>query len=80
MQVRKAAARKVAITRDSRRVAFTSQTGVVRIPKGYRAVPVGESHEHIMVTVEADLPGDRSIGYCFCGEYMDTGTWDERNA
>lgn len=69
--VRKAAARKVAVTPDARRLAYTSETGVTRTVR---------EHEHEMSTVEADLPGDRSIGHCHCGEYMDTGTWDERNA
>ena len=73
-QVRKAAARKVAVTRDPRRLAFTSETGVVR------PVHAGPQHEHCMDVVLADLPGDRSVGYCDCGEYMDTGTFDERNA
>lgn len=34
---------------------------------------------HVLCNVEADLPGDRSVGTCDCGEYIDTGTWDERN-
>lgn len=70
VQVRNAAARKAAVVKDERRLAFTSETGVVRTVK---------PHEHVMDVVEADLAGDRSIGYCHCGEYMDTGTWDERN-
>jgi hypothetical protein len=69
-QVRKAAERKVAVTPDVRRLAFTSETGVVRKER---------VHEHTMETIMADLPGDRTVGYCSCGEYMDTGTWDERN-
>jgi hypothetical protein len=36
--------------------------------------------EHVLSIVEADLPGDRSVGHCHCGVYVDTGTWDERNA
>ena len=36
--------------------------------------------EHVLTHVEADLPGDRSVGRCSCGEWIDTGTWDERNA
>jgi hypothetical protein len=35
--------------------------------------------EHVMDEVEADLPGDRSVGFCRCGKYIDTGTFDERN-
>ena len=35
--------------------------------------------EHVLDYVEADLPGDRSVGYCSCGKYIDTGTFDERN-
>ena len=71
-QVRKAAERKSAVTRDVRRLAYTSETGVVR--------PVRECREHVMDEIMADLPGDRTIGWCRCGKYMDTGTWDERNA
>lgn len=70
-QVRNAAARKSAVTKDVRRLAFTSETGVVR--------PERKCHEHIMTQVLADLAGDRTIGWCDCGHYMDTGTADERD-
>jgi hypothetical protein len=57
------------------RRAYTSETGMVRTEWVTRY-----DHEHVMSEFVADLPGDRSIGYCECGEYLDTGTFDERNA
>lgn len=77
VQVRNAAARKSAVTQDVRVLAYTSATG---LPTGQeRAQARCAAQGHPMVEVEADLPGDRTIGYCACGGYIDTGTWDERN-
>jgi len=33
---------------------------------------------HVLCNVEADLPGDRSVGTCDCGQWIDTGTFNER--
>jgi hypothetical protein len=71
------------------RLAFTSQTGVTRVVRGaFGAVEYDFDNcpdlrkygEHVLSDVEADLPGDRSVGFCVCRKYIDTGTWDERNA
>jgi len=64
------------------RLAYSTNTG--EAPRVWEVTPkscpsVKRYGEHVMDTVEADLPGDRSIGYCECGWFMDTGTWDERN-
>lgn len=67
-QVRKAEEVRNSVTKDVRRLAYTSTTGDA--PRVCR--------EHTMHDILADLPGDRTVGYCYCGEYMDTGTWDER--
>ena len=63
--------RRTAVTPDARRLAYTSNTG---------DQPRRACCEHVMTHIYADLPGDRTVGSCYCGEYMDTGTWDERNA
>jgi hypothetical protein len=71
VQVRRAAEARTAVTPDARRLAYTSNTG---------DQPRRACCEHVMTHIYADLPGDRTVGSCYCGEYMDTGTWDERNA
>lgn len=75
------AARQIKVARAARahlggnRLAYSTHTGERPL------VPAREiAHEHVMTEVYADLPGDRTVGSCFCGEPMDTGTWDERNA
>jgi hypothetical protein len=62
VQVRRAAEARTAVVADVRRLAFTSETGVVR--------PQRPHTEHVMSEVEADLAGGVTIGYCECGEYM----------
>lgn len=58
------------------RLAYRSETGQPTMRDRIEA-----SCDHsVMATVEADLPGDRTVGWCACGKnYIDTGTWDERN-
>lgn len=68
VQVRRAAEHRAAVVRDVRRLAFTSETGVTRTPR---------EHEHEFTTIEADLANDRTIGWCWCGKYMDSGTWEQ---
>lgn len=69
------------------RLAFTSETGKpahVRVQERREydysnCADLAKYGEHVLDYVEADLPGDRSVGYCSCGKYIDTGTFDERN-
>lgn len=73
-------------------LAFSTSTatGAIDFREDVAGLPVNVAQEdcavlarygsHGLAEVEADLPGDRSIGYCWCGAYVDTGTWDERNA
>lgn len=64
-------------------LVFTSETGVIRkddVNHPEYVCPAMRAYGmHCIDTVMADLPGDRTVGYCECGEYIDTGTWDERN-
>jgi hypothetical protein len=49
------------------------------LPSVSRECPeIAAGREHGIYDSVADLPGDRSIGYCVCGEYVDTGTADDR--
>jgi hypothetical protein len=89
------AARQIAVAREARetafhgdRLAYSTRTGDAVRPvtldmiEAHRAncPDLAKYGEHVLDYVEADLPGDRSVGYCSCGQYIDTGTWDERNA
>jgi hypothetical protein len=71
------------------RLAYTSSTGdmprVERKPQSFgervaNCADLAKYGEHVLAHVEADLPGDRSVGSCTCGQYIDTGTFNERNA
>lgn len=60
---------------------FTSETGVERrhfTPRVEECKWVRSEGTHVLCNVEADLPGDRSVGTCDCGEWIDTGTFNER--
>ena len=61
-QVRRAAEARKAVVTDVRRLAYTSETGVVRPQRAHT--------EHVMSVVDADLAGGVTVGYCECGEYM----------
>lgn len=77
------AARQTSIARRVNRVqanvlVYSTTTGQTStVPTVCREVK--RYGTHVLDQVIADLPGDRSVGYCTCGEYMDTGTFDERN-
>jgi hypothetical protein len=61
---------------------WTSQTGdaprPVSVPREEQCEWVRSEGQHVLCNVMADLPGDRSVGTCDCGEYIDTGTFNER--
>jgi hypothetical protein len=86
----KTVARQIVVARAeaARKPVFRSQTGVTRYSRPERGsveaiaqcADVRKYGEHVLTYVEADLPGDRSVGTCICGKYIDTGTFDERNA
>ena len=82
-QVRRAAERKAEFTPYITRIAYTTSSGDERVqerlPSVSRECPeIAKGREHGIFESVADLPGDRSIGYCVCGEYVDTGTADDR--
>jgi hypothetical protein len=87
----KTVARQIVVARAeaARKPVFTSETGVTRVVRGRMGAAeydfdncptLSRYGQHIMDEVEADLPGDRSVGFCVCRKWIDTGTWDERNA
>lgn len=75
---------RVALVAPRTRLAYSTSTGdsprqeTVQ-QRRVNCPELAQWGEHVMVDVEADLPGDRSVGYCSCGQYIDTGTFDERN-
>jgi len=80
----KTVARTISLRKAQRvtvKPVFTSETGVVRrvfVPREEECAWVRSEGTHVLCNVEADLPGDRSVGTCDCGHYMDTGTFNER--
>lgn len=68
-----------AVTQDVRPLAYSTKTGDGTV-REREAAKCAKRGFHVMEDILADLPGDRTIGYCACGEGMDTGTWNERNA
>ena len=89
----KTMARQITLSRQERenrpvvvqtRLAWTSSTGdkSMQERREYdysKCADLAKYGEHVLDYVEADLPGDRSVGYCSCGQYIDTGSFDERN-
>ena len=79
VQVRKAAEAKKAFTPRVTRLAYSTSTGDA--PRTPEVCPeIAKGHEHGIFESVADLPGDRSIGYCICGAYVDTGVWSDDRA
>ena len=76
--VRQIATARVVNRVQPNRLAYSTTTGQVKVEPV--CAMVKRHGEHVLVNVEADLPGDRSVGTCSCGKWIDTGTWDERNA
>lgn len=65
------------VNRPTVRPAWTSETGKVRTVRPAKVRTV-RPHTCSIDVVIADLPGDRTIGNCWCGQQIDTGTFNER--
>jgi len=69
-----------AVTQDVRTVTYTSNTGDLSWSERQAVKCAKRGYHVIEVEGSSDLPGDRTVGWCLCGQYEDTGTFDERNA